>query len=258
MKPKQNICKNCGAVVPPGAARCSYCGSSWEPEAEHEYMRSLEQVRGDLDKVGDIGEETFKKESRRVGGRVTRIVVGVLLVFALFYGVFHFMERGEDRRNREEYEWKTENLPALDRLYEEGDYEALLEAYKEAQKAGHPLFDWEHFHFCEFYESAGYAKEFLRMREKGLFEETDAVLLLNDELRFRGLDFRKGIPADDREKIREIISPFENDLTEVFHVSEEELEAFDQMLEKNGGYPDYKACKEYVKNHPEILIEKRE
>ena len=96
------------------------------------------------------------------------------------------------------------------------------------------------------------------MREKGLFEETDAVLLLNDELRFRGLDFRKGIPADDREKIREIISPFENDLTEVFHASAEELEAFDQMLEKNGGYPDYKACKEYVKNHPEILIEKKE
>ena len=30
--------------------------------------------------------------------------------------------------------------------------------------------------------------------------------------------------------------------------------ALDDMLKKNGGYPDYKACEEHVRNHPEILI----
>lgn len=258
MKAKQNLCKSCGALVPPGAARCPYCGSSWEPEAEREYMRSLDRVRNDLDKVGDIGEEAFQKESRRVGRRVIGIVIGVLLVFALLYGISLYRRSGEDRRNREEYAWKIENLPAMDRLYEEGDYDALLEAYKEAQDNGHLLYDWEHFYFCEYYQSVRYAREFLQMREKGLFEETDAVLLLNDELRFRGIAYRRGIPADDRKKILEIISPFENDLTEVFHASAEDIESFDQMLEKNSGFPEYNVCKDYVKSHPEILIPKPE
>jgi hypothetical protein len=54
--------------------------------------------------------------------------------------------------------------------------------------------------------------------------------------------------------IQDSIAPFENDLLEIFHASPEELDAFDDMLKKNGGYPDYKACEEYVRNHPEILI----
>ena len=29
---------------------------------------------------------------------------------------------------------------------------------------------------------------------------------------------------------------------------------FDSMLKKNGGYPDYKVSKEYIRAHPEILI----
>jgi hypothetical protein len=54
--------------------------------------------------------------------------------------------------------------------------------------------------------------------------------------------------------IQDRIAPFENDLVEIFHASAEELDDFDSMLKKNGGYPDYKASKEYIRAHPEILI----
>ena len=49
-------CAQCGAVIPPGEAKCPYCGSYYEPEAEREYMRNLDQMRSDLDKGGNIGE----------------------------------------------------------------------------------------------------------------------------------------------------------------------------------------------------------
>lgn len=254
MEPKQILCRHCGAVIPPGAARCSFCGSSYEPEAEREYMRTLEQVRSQLDEVGNVGEETSGKEIRRIRRRIFRILAVILIFAAAVYGLFLFLQKREDRKNREEYAWRKEALPALDRLYEEGDYEALLQAWQEAQDAGHSLYDWEHNAFCEYYESAFYVEEILRMREKGLFEETDAVLLLNDELRFRGLPYRNGIPAEDREAIRERIAPFENDLVEIFQAGGEDLRDFDNMLKKNGGYPEYNICKEYVSNHPEILM----
>ena len=254
MPAKQIYCTQCGAVIPPGEARCPYCGSSYAPEAEREYMRKLDQVRNDLDKVGNIGEETSRTEAGRIRKRVFRILAVILIFSAAIYGLFAYMQKREDRKNREEYLWRKDTIPALNQLYEEGDYDALMEEYQKAHKSGHSLYDWEHNAFCEYYEAAYYAGEALKMREKGLFEEEDAILLLNDELRFRGLPFRKGIPAEDMRLIQDRIAPFENDLVEIFHASAEELDDFDSMLKKNGGYPDYKASKEYIRAHPEILI----
>ena len=249
-------CAQCGAVIPPGEAKCPYCGSYYEPEAEREYMRNLDQMRSDLDKVGNIGEETSRTEARRIRKRVIRILAGILIFSVAIYGFFLFQQNREDRKNREEYLWRQETVPVLDQLYEEGNYDELMKAYQEAMESGHSLYSWEHNAFCEYYEASYYAGEMLKMREKGLFEETDAVLLLNDELRFRGFPLRKGIPDEDRKLIQTRIAPFENDLVEIFHASAEELDAFDSILKKNGGYPDYKACEEFVRNHPEILIEK--
>ena len=253
MQQKQIYCTQCGAVIPPGEARCQYCGSSYAPEAEKEYMRRLDQVRRDLDKVGNVGEEASRREAVRVRRRVIRILAAILFLSAAAYGFFLFQQSREKIDNRKEYAWRAEHLPELDRLYEEGDYEALLEAYRKAQEEGHSLYDWEHAAFCGYYESASFARETLRMRDKGLFQEVDAVMLLYDELCFRGLAFRKGIPSEDRKVIRELVRPFENDLTEIFQASGEELDDFDRELEKHGGYPVYDSCRAYVQKHPEIL-----
>ena len=255
MQKKQIYCTQCGAVIPPGEARCQYCGSSYAPEAENEYMRRLDQVRRDLEKVGNVGAETSRTESGRVRRRVLRILVTILVLSAAVYGLFLYQQRRGNIDRRREYAWRAENLPELDRLYEEGDYEALMQAWHKAQEDGYSLYDWEHTAFCEFYEAAAFAGETLRMREKGLFQEDDAVMLLYDELCFRGLTFRKGIPSEDQKAIRELIRPFEDDLTVIFHASGEELDAFDQELDRYGGYPVYDSCRTYVQKHPEILLE---
>ena len=102
MENKQIICRQCGSIIPPGQARCPYCGSSYEPEAEREYMRKLEQVRADLDQVGEAGAEASSREIKRVSSRVMRIL-GVILVFAVIVmGIVHWHQQRENVSQRPE------------------------------------------------------------------------------------------------------------------------------------------------------------
>ena len=252
MENKQIICRQCGSIIPPGQARCPYCGSSYEPEAEREYMRKLEQVRADLDQVGEAGAEASSREIKRVSSRVMRIL-GVILVFAVIVmGIVHWHQQRENTRNRQEYTWQQEVYPELNRLYETEDYKTLLEKVRAYEDEGHDLYQWEHRTFCELYESTIYADLFLESRKKGLFGEHDAVQLLHDELKFRGLDHRKELPSQDRQRLHGLLAPYENDLIEIFLMTEEDLQFFDRKLRESNGYPSYGDCEEYVRNHPEI------
>lgn len=252
MKKKPIICRQCGSVIPPGQARCSYCGSAYEPEAEREYMRKLEQVRADLDQVGEAGAEASHREIKNVSSRVLRIL-GVILVtaFILTFAV-HWNQQRENTKNRQEYLWQQDVFPELDRLYEAEDYDVLLDKVHAYEDEGHSLYQWDHRAFCDLYESTIYADLFLKSREKGFFESQDAVQLLHDELKFRGVDHRKGLPVEDRERLRGLFAPYENDLTEIFRMTEADLQFFDRKLKENNGYPSLQDCEDYVRNHPEI------
>ena len=257
MQPKKIYCTQCGAEIPPGQAQCPYCGSAYAPEAEREYMRKLDHVRSELDNVGNIGEETSRNEIDRIRRRVIRILAGILIFAAAMYGLMFFLQTRENRDNRKEYTWQKENLPALEQLYEEGDYDALLEAYEKALEEGHTLYDWKYSTFCEVYKSKMFVDEILQMREEGVFEETDAIMLLHHELRFRGIRWSTGITEEDLEVIRDLVAPYENDLVEIFHASQEDLDTFDAELKKYRGFPNYDSCEAYVKDHPEILMENK-
>lgn len=251
---KKIICSQCGAVIPPGEAECPYCGSAYAPEAERAYMRKLHQVRRDLDKVGNTGAVESRREIGRLRRRIVRILAVILVIYGVLYGLFRYMEQKESRENRREYLWQQEEIPKLNAMFEAGEYDDLIDAFRRAGDEGHSLYEWEHYDFCVLYESTKYMDETLRAREKGLFTDSDAIALLYDELCFRGAGYKTRIPAEDRKLIQELYDPYRNDLVDIFHMTEEELESFDQMLKKYGGYPEYKACEEYVAGHPEILF----
>ena len=107
MQAKQIICRQCGAVIPPGTAACPYCGSAYAPEAEREYMRKLHRIREDLEDVGDAGKYASGKEISRTGKR-TAVIVGIILAAGaalfLFFGV---LRQRENINNRNEYAWTT-------------------------------------------------------------------------------------------------------------------------------------------------------
>ena len=250
---KPIICPQCGGIIPSGAPRCPYCGSAYAPEAEREYMQKLHKVRGELDKVGNVGAEVSGKEIGKVGKKIA-VVLGIIFVLAAIISAAGVISRSrENARNRREYEWKQKAIPEMNELYERGDYDALLEKFHEAQYGEHIFYEWEHYTFCELYSDAKYADELLEGRENGYFLRDDAVELLYKELEFRGITARTGIPSEDKKLLREILKPYENDLKEIFLMSEEEMKDFDRELQKYSGYPIFASCEKYVDAHQEIL-----
>ena len=252
MENEQIICRQCGSAIPPGAARCPFCGSAYEPEAEREYMRKLEQVRSNLDLVGEAGAEASRREIKSVSSRILRILGVILLSALILAGIIHWYQQRVNTRNRQEYTWQQEAFPELDSLYEAGNYKLLLDKVNAYEDEGHSLYQWEHRTFCELYESICYIDLFLQNRKKGVFEVHNAVQLLYDELKLRGMDYRKELTAEDRERLLQLLAPYRNDLTEIFLMSEEDIQYFDSKLREGYGYPPYGDCEEYIRNHPEI------
>lgn len=258
MRAKKIICSQCGAALPPGTAVCPYCGSAYAPEAEREYMRKLDEIREDLDDVGDAGLHASRKEIGRNSRKIALIVGGILAFAALLFLLFHVLESRENMDNRKEYAWRQEHLAELDRLFEEGEYDALVEAFESARDEGHDLYDWDHYEFCTFWEEVTYVDRKLAERENGLFSKYDAEEVLYTELRIRGFSKRRRVPEEDLQIMAGLAQKYQDDLTDIFHATPEDLETFDQMLEKDKGYVSFEICSQYVKDHPEILLESGE
>ena len=258
MPDQKIICPQCGGEIPAGAARCPYCGSAYAPEAEKEYMRKLGGVRRELEKVGDVGEEITRREAGKLGKRVILIIAAVLALAALVSVVLMLRRSGEEKKNREEYLWQAETLPHFNELFKTGKYEELTAAFEKARDEGHDLYNWEHYGFCQIYGETTFAADYKAARDDGIFRKNDANELLYLELVFRGVPLREDIPKEDRKILAPFLEPFENDLAEIYQMTEDDLREFDAQLEKYNGYPTFEACELYVENHPEILLEETE
>lgn len=253
MPAKKIICRQCGAELAPGTAECPYCGSAYAPEAERAYMRRLDDIREDLDDVGDTGIEVSRTEIRRTGRRTALIIGLILAAGAALFLLFGLFRNRENMDNRREYAWRQEHLQELDALFEAGDYDALIKAFEDARDQGHDLYDWEHYEFCTFWEETVAVDHTLAGLREGYFTETDAEDLLYMELRIRGFRERRNIPEADMRIMTERAQRYQNDLVEIFHATPEDLKMFDEMLAKHDGFPRYEECSRYVKDHPEIL-----
>ena len=69
---------------------------------------------------------------------------------------------------------------------------------------------------------------------------------------------RERLPEKDREILKEYTQQYEEDLKEIYGMSDEEIKTFEQDIAKNYGYPSYEKCAGYVAEHPEIIMEEAE
>ena len=138
-------CRECGALIDGQVARCPYCGAINEAGAEQKYMEDMDTLRDNLEDLGDIPKEEITQEVRKhlkFTGKTVVITLVVIIVVAA--ALFLYSKRWDfamylyetasqttTADAREQLLWEKENYPRLDEWFAEGNFDALLDFYRE-------------------------------------------------------------------------------------------------------------------------------
>ena len=233
-------CQTCGAEYPADMPNCPYCGTMNLPAAEEAYMSRLENIRGDL---AGLADRENKKRSQSRRRKILILAVILALILAGGYGLRLHREREEALKDKEEYLWQREGFARMDEYYAAGEYDALLRYYQEAYEEGHRVYQYRHRAFCEFLRDLEYAREALaELEQRGGSPEW----LFREELNLLSLESLQGISEEEREILKQLRAPLLEDLNRRFRLTEEELQGFRDMLEKDSVIP-YAECERFLR-----------
>ena len=85
-------CTNCGGEFDPKEPKCPYCGTMYEPGAEHQYMEKLGDIREDMEDLNSLAvSETASELKSAVRSTLLTIVVIVVAIAALA-GLLYLIE----------------------------------------------------------------------------------------------------------------------------------------------------------------------
>ncbi len=145
----RKVCPSCSAEYDDTLPKCPYCDTLNYKGAEAEYLEKLEDVRADMEDLSDVPEQETKKEFIKQGKFLKKILLGIGICVILSMALMYWINREQKTDSKAEYIWKQENYPIWEELYENQEYDTLLEKYWEAAKIGMPYWDWKHGDFCE-------------------------------------------------------------------------------------------------------------
>lgn len=239
------ICRFCGAEFDEMLPRCPYCDSTNYKGAEAEYLNKLEDVREDMDDLRQVPVEETKKSFLK-NGKFVIIVFAVVAVLLIALGIFtYWMEHQYERDEKADYLWKQENYPKLDQLYEEAKYDELMMLFSSEEYENAPVWDWEHYLFCETYSTAVYLKDHLEREAAGKeLSELDLGLVLSYEWDLMGLSY-SDLTEEEQAYFADYVKMAEEDFNSRWNMSEEDYNFFYQQLE-DYGWVSYIDCRDYV------------
>ena len=120
---KQVICSSCGAKFRQSLPKCPYCDTLNYKGAEAEYMGRLQNLRGEVEKLGDVPEQETRKEMQKQKRHVKAILLILFLVAAVVAGIVglkKLLSRDDfEADSQEEVLWQKEMFPLLDELYKQ-------------------------------------------------------------------------------------------------------------------------------------------
>ena len=257
-------CPHCGAEYEEGLLRCPYCLSVDDHQDESEFLEDLDEIR---DKMEDLPEDAVRqaniiqtKEAVSDFGRILKRIGIVFGVILLLIGAGALCERmlsggggaGSKQKDKEKYLWMQENIPLLDEMYEKGDYEGLLEAYRSDGDAW--FYEWEHYDLLQglslIDNVKNYDIRFLEDAEEMKGADSKLALdnradLLSHELQLLYFD-KQASNARDIETIRGLSADILEDLDTRFALSEDEKAHFDKIAKDNFGYITINDCREFL------------
>ncbi len=147
------VCSSCGAEIDDTMLKCPYCDTMIAAGAEAEYMEKLYDIQEDMEELQEIPLDVVKEEVRHQGRRIGKIMLIVAVIIVAFIALIFWQERKYERDHTADYIWEQENFPVMSELYENQEYEELLEIMENAYEENRSVWNWEYYdEFCEWME----------------------------------------------------------------------------------------------------------
>lgn len=245
------LCGSCGGDFDDTLPKCPYCGSTNIKGAELEYMETLENVRGDM---GNLDKAPLKElwNAVKKQGRFIKKSIIVIVVIAAAAALVVFLLNREDKKDyKEEYLWQQEYFPQLSRLYDNGDYDAMVELATQAidENPSAAFWTWEHFNFYDAYVSANLCKTLLPLWDEECLTGDEYSLLFYSEWNLVCVEELNRTKYTENEL--EVLAPYielaREALTSDWGMTDEEYQEFLRLAEENHHYVPSSSCEKYVK-----------
>lgn len=246
-KIKKVECASCGAKIDETVVSCPYCGSIHYPGAEADYMKKLKEVHRDLQGLEKSPAREWKSEfvSQLKFVGVILLIASVVAVIAGLSTWYRFDR--EDGNAREEFLWKMENYPVMQRMLEDGQYDELLAFYKEADDEGKPVYGWSNRGAISMYDRYVSCCELLTKEAEGIsLTEYDYRCLYDYETRLMGMEYAYDMSDEAVACMEPYRSQAEADFRTRWGYSDEEIEQILKKLEENRGWISYEVYREFV------------
>lgn len=250
-KTKRIICSGCGAEFDASLVKCPYCDIINYSGAEAEYLNKLDDVRDNMEELGEVPQEAIKEELRKQGRLIRKIIIIVVIVLVVLGGLvyFRFHFNGAKVSEKEQFLWQAENFPKFDALYVAGEYQELADILQEELQGKYSIWSYEHRAFAFVYDNISDAKEAKRRIESGEDTSVDmyTTLLYNQ----MDLMIQWGREGELDEEERSILEPLMGEVIEDFHtrwqMSDEDYRYLIKKAEDNYHVMPYREAEKYVK-----------
>lgn len=150
------ICPNCGGEFADWALKCPYCGSVNDKGAEKEYMKHMDELRKRLDNLDEESAADYNKSMSKTIKRLLIAIGTILAAAAVILIIVFVIKKNETQKSDNFYiaekAWQTEEYKKLDAMYDEGDYDGILEEYYETLNGDYSITSWKHYcYVTDFY-----------------------------------------------------------------------------------------------------------
>lgn len=249
---RQIVCSSCGAKFRQSLPKCPYCDTLNYKGAEKEYMGRLQNLRGEVEKLGDVPKQETRKELQKQKHYVKYILLILFVVAAVaagIVGVRELLSRGDSEvDSKAEVLWQKEMFPLFDELYRQEEYGKLLEVFDEAIDEKRTVYEWKHANFCFELSKCQAINELLDQEAAGeVMNEYDEVFLLHNYWHLKGLDYGTGISEGERKRLQPYIDECTDRLGTRWDLSDEQQAEFEKQIKTNQGIVSYDFCEEVIK-----------
>lgn len=242
-------CKSCGAHFDEMLPECPYCGTMSIKGAQKEYMDKLEDIRSDVEDLSAVPAQVTKKELKKQ----TKIILwalgicGALLLLCVLIEVF-FGYKPQERDEKADYLWLQENIPLLEELYEQEQYEELMKKVNDAYENNEPVWQWEHRFFCDYLDFVLKETELLEKEASGqVLENGDYEWLLYLHCRTSQIPESTILTEEEMEKLMPMVEVLNADYEARWHFTAEEQAILDATIQENAGFVDFDTIEVVVK-----------